>query len=161
MEPKLELKHDINENIKSNRIRKVAWIFMGLVLLASLLGLTGEGWLSKTDFKGNHFMVEYDQYIRYEQDTKIMISSISGYSDTALTVEIPEEMYMKLNVERVSPEPEKTELKKGKWIYHFKSAGLEKEAVVFFIKPRRTGRCEAQDMMVNHDRIHYCSFIYP
>jgi hypothetical protein len=105
----LEIAQDLDFQRKEWRVQRIGWVVMALLILASLLGLTGRGVLARATIgdTGSRLQLTYSRFDRLEAPTTLDLQ-IAGDAVTGEQVElwVDRDYLQSLQIEQVVPEPE-------------------------------------------------------
>lgn len=152
----LQLDEDINLHIKGWKIQGVAWIVIFVFLLLAAFGLFGTGLLSYRTISKNGDVLEYEHFGRFQGQTELefTLNKESGITQIAF----PQTYIDKLQIERIIPLPEKTEMLNYNIVYTFNITDHGK--IIFYMVPQKTGAIEGT-VAVNNILFNLSQFIYP
>lgn len=132
----------INENFSVQiwewRIKRISWIFMALFLGYGLAGGFGDsgGLLSIQTSITTFGTIKYEGLMRVEKQSEIKVYLNS--KDTSITtIAINDDYLDKVQIIQIIPEPELSEIKNQKIVYHFSSES--KGVITFILDPQRSG----------------------
>ncbi len=151
---------DLDEQIGMHRTGWITQIFGKILILAfmvlGLLGLFGEGWLSKKQVQAGGAQVRYERFLRHDADTKmhIALAGVTGFS----AVSFPLNYIRDLEVHTVIPQPERSFIKDGQVWYVFEAE--QNLQATFYIRPKTRGNVHGS-VWVNEAQIPLHHFIYP
>jgi hypothetical protein len=118
---------DINEDIdyqwREWRAQRIAWVFFGMILLAALLGLFGQGPLSKGRLgePDSALSIEYEQIDRYQAPTDMTIFVGSNVAQEGLIrLSFNKEFMERVEVRQFVPEPESVLVGGEDVVYEFR-----------------------------------------
>ena len=123
---RLEIDEDFDHHVKGWRIKRVAWTFMGLLIIAALAGFLGPGPYSKTSAQGpGGLHLEYERIARYNAPAHLHLKVPGGKEDLELSV--PAQFVKEIELERIDPEPKEMRLsgQTHTWIFPRKESGSE------------------------------------
>src|SRR4051794_16621884 len=109
----LEIGQDMEFESRMQRVEKVGWAVMGLIVLAALLGLFGQGVFSGASAgpEGGPLRVEYDRCLRYQSDQQVRVRLGPGAgSNGKARVWVSASYLEAFQVQRIDPPPEGVEL---------------------------------------------------
>jgi len=152
----LQIKEEINQHIAGWKIQRMGWVFIFGIMLLALLGLFGEGILSNETKKSGDITTQYDRFIRYDSETKVLIVSNSAHM---ATVSLPQDYLKKLRSIRIIPEPDANDMSTDYVNYNFK--GSENKMIAIYLVPKAYGNIDATMLINGMDRIVLHHFIYP
>ena len=121
-----EIDEDIRHSEREWRIERAGWIVMGLVMVAGVLGLLGNGPLSArsaTDATGR-FTVRYDRFERAHARSELRFEIVPpAVSSGPLRVWIDRRYLDGIRVVSMDPEPERFEVSSDRMVYTYSAAG--------------------------------------
>jgi hypothetical protein len=127
---KLPLKDEIDLHRKGWIVQRIGWALMFAFLVAAILGLFGEGPLSKKKIQAGNINVEYERFCRYEHGMEIRLQSDA---ENISTVSIPQTYLKSFRVGIIVPEPAKQIAATGSVQYQFE--GPQNNIVSFYLNP--------------------------
>jgi hypothetical protein len=119
-----EIDEDIRHSEREWRFERAGWAIMGLVALAALLGLLGNGPLSKASASAGGMTVRYDRLDRAHAQSRIRVELASpGSSDGTVRLWIDRRYLDGLRIVRMDPEPERSEISPDRVTHSFPYSG--------------------------------------
>ena len=150
----------IDESLSLHRtgwiVQRIGWVIIVMIMIAGLLGLFGEGMLSKTEPASGGIKATYERFFRFEAEMKIVVES-SG--DHISNISFSQSYLKNFKILRFIPEPEGNNTSSGEVIYNFLPA--QNRLVTIYLTPTNQGGISG-DMKVNRSNVislHH--FIYP
>ncbi len=137
------------------KIQRIGWVLIFVFMILALLGVFGDGPLSKRKVQVGNTVIKFDQFLRYEHETQLKLES---ENENIATVSIPLAYLNKLKLTEVIPEPEKQIASNGYINFIFR--GEENHSLTFFLDPNKPGKVEG-DIKVNSYTIPLKQTIYP
>lgn len=157
MEPQsLQIEEDIPLHHKGWKFQKVIWIFLCLFLLFSILGLFGNGILSKKTVSKSKVVLEYEYFLRKEWENKLKFKIKEQEGRTLIN--IPQTYLNQFYIDKISPDPENIEIQNSCAVYSFKGNG--QMLINFFLVPKTTGSLKTS-IFVGNEELKISHFIYP
>jgi hypothetical protein len=155
----------LNEDLPFQRrqwvFERVGWAFIALVLLGGLAGAFGEGPLSRKQAGEGNLKVEYERFVRHGKSTDIEMTVTPGQSGEA-PVSIAREFLSAVQVEHITPEPERVEAGADAITYVFAApppaTSIE---VTFNLRPDELGSREATVRAGEGEPVILKQFTYP
>ena len=111
-------------------IQRIGWCLMFAFLIAAVLGLFGEGLLSKKKLQAGNISLEYQRFGRYEHGMNITIQS---KQENISTVAIPQDYLKNFRLSTIVPEPARQVASAGNVNYQFE--GAENRMITFYLNP--------------------------
>jgi hypothetical protein len=154
---------DLAHERKVWKVEHWGWGVFALILLAALLGIFGEGLLAraKAGRPNSALRIEYDRFVRYQAPTMLKVHVAAG--NNALPALWVARNYLdRVEVERISPEPERVKAGNNSLIYIFNIAQTNEEATISFqVKPTGYGKMPVSLGLVDGPQMDFTQFIYP
>lgn len=159
----LEIDQDLDFQKKEWRVERIGWVIMGLILLAGLFGLFGQGPLSAVTAGNNPLEVTYGRFERLLSPVAVEIQALPadpGAQD--LRVMVDRDWLSNYQVSRISPEPDSIELTPDTQIFVFKvnQAGQPLQ-ITFDLQPQKIGMHRGQIGLENGPEVQLNQFVYP
>lgn len=153
----LELEEDLPFQQTVWRVERVGWVFMALIVLASLLGLIGKGGLGRTRAGDPAALqVEYDRFVHRSAPAQLCIRlSVAG----PFSLRMPFQYLRQVEVSRVMPRPLSVSSQEGVVTYLF-AAVQGSTDIVFDMTPRDPGTLKGF-VESDRQRIDFAQFVYP
>jgi hypothetical protein len=136
-------------------VQRVGWILLFVFILLAVLGLFGEGPLSKRTIITGNIKTEYQRFGRHEHETPIKFES---KDENISIISIPQQYLKELKLSKVVPEPESQTSSYGYINYTFK--GEHNNNVTFYFDPLEFGNVGGV-IKVNAYNIALVQTIYP
>ena len=150
---------DVNADIEFHRrawtVQRVGWLVIAAVIVGALLGVFGDGPLSRAEVRGDGLRLEYERFARLQQPTRLQLAlSKSPRSEVALNRSYLESF----RIEQITPEPREVE-SSGEWlVYRFGGSGTI--TVTFHLMPEKFGSA-AGAARAGGNSLAFQQFIYP
>ena len=136
-------------------VQRVGWVLLFLFILLAVLGLFGEGPLSKRTIITGTIKTEYERFGRHEHETPIKFNS---QNENISKVSIPQHYLNEFKLSKVVPEPDSQTSSEGYIEYTFK--GDHNNNVTFYFDPLKFGNVSGT-IKVNSYNISLAQTIYP
>ncbi len=144
---------------------RIGWVFMGLLVLAALAGLFGPGPLSKATAgtEGGPLWVEYDRFERYGTPGALHVHiGPSSVTNGEARVHLDRKYLEGMQIETMSPEPERTEVSPDGATYVFRVSDASRPAeVLFHIRPGQSGRIPGTVRLAEGPSVQFNQMVYP
>jgi hypothetical protein len=126
------------------------------MMVAGLLGVFGQGWLSKKTAAQANARISYEQFGRYDGKLKMEVSMTGVTGKSA--VSFPLSYITHFEIEQVVPQPERTFIREGQmWFVFEASQNLQAS---YYLRPHKTGSIRGT-IYVNEQNIPIHHYIYP
>jgi hypothetical protein len=160
----LEIDEDIVIENRSWTAERVAWVLMAILLLAVLLGFSGNGGLKGINKRiagsqATGIEVEYDRYLRREAPTEIKVTLYAPAAETAKELQFSNDFYDKVQVEQVIPEPTEVSTHENGITYKFAGTATIMP-ITFYLQPKHMGTQEIQ-VQAGERSVSFSQFVYP
>src|SRR5688572_20039263 len=106
----LDLAEDIAFERRSWVVQRIAWTIMSLILIAALLGLFGNGWLSKArmSIPGGALEIEYNRFVRFQAPGELRARiSPSSTEENQAGLWVSREYLKSIELKQITPAPER------------------------------------------------------
>jgi hypothetical protein len=161
----LEIDQDLEFQGRSWTVQRIGWIVMPLLVLAALFGLLGPGPLSSATAgsEAGPLWLEYDRLGHWERPTTLQLHLGANVAAEGLVRVWLDSAYVeKMQIERVTPQPESVELAANRLIYTFQIAEPGQPATISFdLKPEKFGPNSGEVGLVEGSSLQFSQFIYP
>jgi hypothetical protein len=127
---KLPVEDEISLHRKGWVIQRIGWVIVFGFLIAALLGLFGEGPLSRKKIQTGNISVEYERFCRYEHGMEIRLQSAN---ENISTVSIPQAYLKAFRIGTIVPEPDRQVATEGYIQYQFE--GSQNNIISFYFNP--------------------------
>jgi len=168
--PKRRSEIDISEDMAFQRrtwqVERAAWILLGVILIAALLGFFGGGGLvasTETATEDGNLSMQYDRFARLAAPTRlrVVVTPPDESADT-LRIWLAREYVEALEVTSVVPEPSRVEAASDRYIFEFPlSPGSETATVLFRVEPLRAWHVPGRLGIDGGADLRFDQFIYP
>lgn len=144
------------------KVEHWGWALFGLVLLSALIGVFGEGPLARAKAQNSQLVVEYDRLVRYQAPAHLKIHIRAAVASSMPALWIGHEFLDRVDVERISPEPERVKMAKDGLIYIFDMAQTNESAkVTIDFKPDGYGNTRVAMGLLDRPQLQFTQFFYP
>lgn len=134
------------------RLQDVAVVVVVLVILLSLAGLFGDGWLSRRQAAKADTQVSWQRFARYGNEIEMTVEGAVN------EIAIPGNYFGHFKLTRIVPQPERQSNRQGKIVFEF--ASPPPDAVRFYFLPNDAGSTNAT-VSVNGVAFGIPQFTYP
>lgn len=160
----LDLQEDMTAQKRLWRFQQFGIALMAVWILASLLGLTGPGALSKKQAGDPATLqIEYDRMIHYEDMTELKIDlgpELQQNGEAA--VSMSREYLKNFRISRITPEPVKVEGAEDFYKYTFHTSNSEQPLqVIFHFEASERGRLRGQIKAGEAEPLEISQFAFP
>lgn len=146
-------------------VERAGWFALAALLAAALLGLLGDGPLSRTATASpdGSIRLDYDRFARVGATTRLHLRFRPvADTDRRYRIWIEGEYRDATRIREVSPTPERVEDDRGRLVYVFRAFEPERSTEVsFFVHPRGAGFRPGRIGLVGGASIDFRQFIYP
>jgi hypothetical protein len=160
----LDIDEDIQLESTNWKVQRVAWVFMAFIVLAALLGFTGDGGIGnlqslKAGDSAEGLEVEYERFVRRSAPAEIKVKLAPSTSDSRTELHLSKEFYEKIQVDRIVPEPSEVYTHEQGITYRFTTAN-QPFSVTFYLTPKGMGSLPLQ-FSTAEKKVAITQFIYP
>lgn len=152
----LDLNEDIRLHQKGWMVQPIGKVLILSFMIAGLLGMFGDGWLSQQNILQGRTQLQYERYFRQDAEMKMQVSQAGVTGRSAIS--FPLAYINQLQVTQVIPEPEQTFIRDGQMWYVFQAE--QNLVVTFLIRPKTRGGLPGS-VYVNEENIPVHHFIFP
>jgi hypothetical protein len=151
---------EIDENLKLQErgwiIQRIGWLLMAVFVLSGLLGLFGEGPLSKKIITAGNQKLEYQKFSRHEARMELKFDLNSGA--TGNMISFTNQYLEKFRIESILPEPKTNQVTNERIQYYFEGSGPM--TITFYLVPQAFGNMN-EKVLANNQQLNFHQFIYP
>jgi hypothetical protein len=152
----LEIAQDLAHERSAYRVRVVAAVVMGLVLLAALLGLFGSGPLSGASRASGPLGVEYERFARLGARHELILSLPGGSGET--DVGIGRQYLDDQQVQQITPQPASSTTSEDRLQLTFDEPPVE---VTLVLEPQEIGFHRATVHGPGRAVVSFDQLVYP
>ena len=138
---------------------------MAAIVAAALLGLFGNGLLSKATagVKGSNLWVEYNRFERYESPAELRIHIGAHGLGTALpALSINQDYLERVTVEHIEPKPEQVQAAGEHCVYIFTLGATNKPSTITFrLRGNGYGKVPVHLKVSGAPEVRFTQFFYP
>ena len=156
VKPAIEIDEDLKLHERGWVVQRVGWLFILAVMLAGILGLFGEGFLSRKTATAGNIQTEYEQYFRYEAEMAIKIKSQNEHIST---ISLPQDYLKDFRIIRFIPEPLHNSTIGTDVVYNFQPAS--NQTVTVYLIPKTNGSLDGVMKVNGSNSIPLHHYIYP
>jgi hypothetical protein len=161
----LEINQDLELEHRFSILQRIGWGAMALALAAGLLGLLGPGPLSArvAGAQGDALWVEYQRFGRFQAPLTMHLHLHPNTATSqSLRVWLGQEYVVGLQLKQIVPQPTRTELADGRYIFTFPIAdGISDAIVTLTFEPEEFGSFHGVVGLEGSSTVELDQFIYP
>ena len=156
----LQTSEDIARERREWVVQRVGWGVMALFLAAGVAGLFGSGPLARASVGDDTLRVAYPRMARYQSPVALEVTAVATGAE--LRVSIPARYVKDAGITRVTPEPDKVELRGDRYVYVF-PVGAEggQRRVAFELEPNHIGSIRGEVAVDGVTTVHFAHFVVP
>ena len=144
------------------KVEHWGWTVFGLILLAALLGVFGEGPVGRAKAQNSQLLVEYDRFARYQARAHLKIHLRSPVANSMPALSIARDFLDRVEVQHITPQPQRVRMTKDALIYIFDAARTNENAMITLqYKPARYGKTPVTLALVDGAQLQFTQFFYP
>jgi hypothetical protein len=135
---------------------------IGLIVVAGLIGVFGQGWLSKVTrtFPTLPLSVTYERLLRANAPTEMKVAVTEPLPSETLRIDIGADLLDHASIGSTQPRAEAVDATPNGVTYTFRLGPERQGTVIFKLAPRRVGRVEAE-LSSRGEQLSLPLFIYP
>ncbi len=157
----LELEDDLSYERRQWRIERFSWVIMLMIIIGAVCGLFGGAGLflynkAPLTTTGDTEM-EYPRFGRFMSALSLTFRA-TGTDNTISTISIEEHYLNTMQIDNITPSPEKVEAQNGMLIYSFHGSPRQ---VSFNLKANSIGMHDATISLTGQEAVQIHQFIYP
>lgn len=141
---------------KEWRTLRIGWFALVLFVLAGVLGLFGDGPLSKVTSETSIGVVRYERFLRHSSPSAIIIESELPLNDSSVYIN---RNYLKsVKIEQIEPRPVSASLTGDRVRFRFGSR--ESRQIIFHISPYQGSGTQPLELGISGKKEVFNQFIY-
>lgn len=117
----LQMDENLEQHKKGWMIQKIGWGILYVGLILAVAGIFGTGPLSYQTQSQNGNSVQYERFLRYEAEAD-MTFKLKDVQDS-ITLEIPQQYLQYIDVQSITPLPDRNSTVNGVTTYFFHAGG--------------------------------------
>lgn len=161
----IEIDEDVGFHHREQKIQRVAWVIMTLLLAAALLGLFGSGPLSNrvAGQQGGALWVEYQRFARWHAPHELRVHlGPEKAPDGRAVVWLGRPFIEAHDVDHVTPPPEAVEVHGDHYAYVFRvPSAADEVAITFTLRSEGWGRSAGTVGVRGGPSVTFQQFVYP
>lgn len=161
----LTLRENLEFHNRTWAFQRVGWTAVALLLVAALVGLTGEGPLSAAMAvdEATGFEVEYFRFVRHGAPDQLkMRVPAEAVDDSEARIELDREYIEALTLEAIMPEPASVEAMPESIAYLFRiDRNPGTKTVTFNVTHQAVGLVSVRVALGGHRAVTFNQFVYP
>jgi hypothetical protein len=161
----LEIGQILDFQQKEWRVQPVIWLLGALLLGAALLGLFGNGPVSRQVAASNAVAVEYERFVRKRAPTDLTMQiQPNALAGDEVAVWVDRAYFASIDIERVLPEPVAMATAGDRVIYRFAVPQGDVQApaeITFSLEPDKSGFARGRIGIVSGNEVAFDQFVYP
>ncbi|HKQ40143.1 MAG TPA: hypothetical protein VJ063_18870 [Verrucomicrobiae bacterium] len=144
------------------KVEHWGWVLFGLVLVASVVGLFGEGPIAHRKIAGPQVLVEYDRFARYQSRTKLKIQIAPSAGGSLPAVWLSKRFIERVELDQFTPPAERVKVAQDSLVYIFDVADTNQQATLTLeYKPASYGNTPIKLGLLNGPEVQFTQFFYP
>ena len=145
-----------------SRVQTILQGLIGLIVVAGLIGVFGQGWLSKAAqaFPAAPLNVTYERLLRANAPAEIIVAVTRPLASEMLQIEVGSDLLDHASINATQPRATSVDATPLGVTYSFRLGPERQGSITFKLAPRRVGRVEAE-LSSQGDRLRLPLFIYP
>ena len=157
----LEVEFDPEHEKREWIVQRFGWATMGILVIATLIGLLGSGPLSDATAgkPGDRLRIEYHRFGRYQAPGELRVYCRPDGKDFELSFD--RGFFEKSEVSEISPEPEEMRTEGDKYVYRFRSGEGEEHLVTFRFEAAQFGKAKSKVTLDRSEKREIQTFYWP
>jgi hypothetical protein len=161
----IEIDQDIDFQKRSWSVQRVGWAMMLLIVAAALIGVFGDGPVSKAHTGDSNLLrIDYDRFVRLESPEKLTFNvgpaALAG--DAPIELWIDQEWLSKHDVKAIVPEPSEARVTTGRLIYRFATQSTGSPLrIEFDLETKAMGRLTGKAGINGSSSVVFNQLAYP
>lgn len=146
---------------KSWRVQRVGWVLMGIFLVLGMLGLFGDGPLTRARARSaGGFEVRYSRVWRLQTEARVELTAVPDSAGQVI-VSLQESLLSRADIRSVSPKPRQIEAVPGGQRIVFDARGDGPVTLRVGITPTRIGRLRTRLATPNRASVSLTVLVLP
>nr|WP_255594102.1 hypothetical protein [Pontibacter sp. HSC-14F20] len=146
------------------KVQRFAWVIMALVVVAALLGFTGDGGIAKLQHlkagdAAQGLEVEYERFLRRTAPAEIKVNLAPSTDNSLTELHFNKKFYEDIEVDNIVPEPSEVYTHEQGITYRFTTAN-QPFSVTFYLTPKGIGSLPLH-IATDKKKVAITQFIYP
>lgn len=143
-------------------VHRIGWVIMGLLCVAGLSGIFGDGPASRTTAGkvGSDLYIDYDRYVRHQAPFGIKVYCKPG-SEKQFSLSFDRAFLRDSEILEIQPTPASTVILGDKCLFRFDSANDQEHLVVFRFESETFGKVETEISLNAKSSHQIQQFIWP
>lgn len=156
-----QLDQDLGQLRREWRMQRIAWPLLYLLLLAAVLGLFGQGPLSRTQVASadGRLLIDLDRFLRRQSDDHIEFVLRPTGANARLG--LSREWLREVDIERLLPEPEHRVATSEGVVFVFASPPGETLTVRLRLRAEHPGTLDGWATLDGGPPLRFSQFVYP
>lgn len=155
----LQTSEDMTRERREWVVQRVGWGVMALFLAAGVAGVFGSGPLARASVGDDTLRVAYPRMARYQSPVALEVTAVA--TRTELRISVPARYAKDAGITRVSPEPDRVELRDDRYVYVFPVAAPGQFRVAFELEPSHIGTIRGEVAVDGVTTVRFDHFVVP
>jgi len=160
---RLQINNDNEFQKKEWSWARLGWVLMLIIAVIGLLGLFGQGPLSKSTARAGGIEVEYERFERLLAPAQIEVKlTQQDFQNGEARIQVDRNMLNMYNLQNIIPEPDQSILSDEfiTYVFNVGQAGQLLQ-ITFELQPNRIGQVNGQIGLENGQPVQFAQFVYP
>jgi hypothetical protein len=156
----LQIHYDLAHEEREWLVHRFSWALMSAFCTAAVLGLFGNGWLSRrnAETSGSSLHLEYEKFVRYRASSELKAFVKSG--EERFTLSFDRAYLTGQKIEEIKPAPIETSAHGREYVFTFKST-KDQQLIVFRLESGVYGRTSTRVTLDGKESLHIEQFSWP
>ena len=159
----LEIDFDPAHEKREWIVQRISWAVMGVLVIATLIGLVGPGPLSKVKAgkPGDRLRIEFHRFGRYQAPAELRVYCRPEGKNQDFELSFDRAFLEGNEISEILPEPEETRTDGGKYVFQFRSGEAEEHLVTLRFKASQFGSAKSKVTLDGSESIEIQTFNWP
>lgn len=160
----LEIHQDLEFQRRIWAVQRIGWVLMAAVIILALLGFIGPGMFNQSSAGSREARIsidEYERFLRFMKPTTLRVR-LNSPSGREARVWVDRKYLQNVQVQQVTPEPERVKAGTDRMVYVFDVADPgQPTAVTFNLQPQKIGSLQGRAGLEGGRSLSFKQFVYP
>ena len=144
------------------KVEHWGWAMFAFILVLALFGAFGDGPLARAKAHNATLNVEYDRLVRYQAPSTIKVRLARSGNSSMPALAVSQSFIERVEVQHVTPEPERVKGAHDSLIYIFDVAQTNQEVTITIdYKPKAYGKTTVRLGLLDGPQLQFTQFFYP
>jgi hypothetical protein len=160
-EQPIPIEEDMRFQRATWKIERAGWVVLALIVIAALLGVFSNGYLSSAAKGDEHgFNVHYDRFQRRTVTTHLRMN-VPADDDNVARLRVGRSVLDDYEIDAIDPRPSRAAADQTDLVFDFDTGDTRELAMVIALRPRRIGMAHLSLAAANRPPLMLRTFVYP